>query len=67
MKLKVIENGPIILDTESDISVISGDSTKVEKGPLYLCRCGKSANKPFCDGSHRKARFEGSASELVIE
>ncbi len=24
--------------------------------PLYICACGLSKNKPFCDGSHRKPR-----------
>lgn len=67
MKLKVVENGPIILDVESDISVTAGGSTEVQKGPLFLCRCGMSANKPFCDSSHRKAKFEGAAAELAID
>lgn len=66
MKLKIIENGPIIVDTESEVSVQSGGETQNQSGPLYLCRCGKSANKPFCDSSHRKAKFEGGAAELVV-
>jgi CDGSH-type Zn-finger protein len=31
----------------------------VTEQPLELCRCGHSENKPFCDKSHRRVRFDG--------
>lgn len=30
---------------------------KLEKGSYYWCACGKSANQPFCDGSHKGSEF----------
>ena len=36
---------------------------QVEKLPIFICMCGLSKNKPYCDGSHKKTRDE-DASEL---
>jgi CDGSH-type Zn-finger protein len=48
---KVIKNGPLEVDGNFEITGTDGKKVKMN-GPIYLCRCGKSGNKPFCDGSH---------------
>lgn len=64
MKLKIVENGPIVVDA-SAIALSGGAGEGSKNGPLYLCRCGQSANKPYCDGTHRKVGFEGKGGELT--
>lgn len=50
-------NGPLLLRGNFKITAASGrvawSGTKAA-----LCRCGKSQNKPFCDGAHKAAGFE---------
>jgi CDGSH-type Zn-finger protein len=44
------------------IPVVSEDGTPYEvRNRQTLCRCGRSANKPFCDGTHTPARFTDDA------
>ena len=64
MKIKIVENGPIVLDSSEAFAINTGAVNESKAGPLYLCRCGQSANKPFCDGTHRKVKFEGKGGEL---
>ena len=33
---------------------------------IGLCRCGQSANKPFCDGSHARTGFESSVEARTL-
>lgn len=57
IKIKAIENGP--LQVSGDINLIGIDGNKIEtNGDVFLCRCGQSNNKPFCDGSHKKKGFK---------
>ncbi|HRC77611.1 MAG TPA: CDGSH iron-sulfur domain-containing protein, partial [Kouleothrix sp.] len=52
------ENGPIEVLGAFSICDASGETCK-DGGRAYLCRCGASANKPFCDGTHSKIGFRG--------
>ena len=58
VKVTVIPNGPLMV--EGTISVTKTDGTTDVKEPkTFLCRCGHSSNKPFCDGMHKKNNFAG--------
>jgi uncharacterized Fe-S cluster protein YjdI len=51
-------NGPLLLS--GDFEIRAPDGTVLFAGQkAALCRCGHSANKPFCDGSHKGAGFQG--------
>ena len=57
LKVTVLHNGPLMLEDNCLIEKQTGELIK-EGEKLFLCRCGESSNKPFCDGSHKKANFE---------
>jgi len=51
------------IKAENCTSLTSPDgSTETPEGPLFLCRCGKSAKKPYCDGSHKNAGFSSETT-----
>ena len=53
---KVIEGGPLKVSGQFKISGPDG-AIILREGPVYLCRCGHSSDKPFCDGSHKRNAF----------
>jgi len=57
------ENGPLVVPTNVKIVDHLGKEFPLPQGKdvIALCRCGHSANKPFCDGKHREVGFQGSA------
>jgi CDGSH-type Zn-finger protein/uncharacterized Fe-S cluster protein YjdI len=59
--LRVRENGPYAIHAAVDLAG-HGPSLRTT-----LCRCGKSANKPFCDNSHREASFSATGEPATIE
>lgn len=52
--IRVWEDGPLAVHAELDVA---GDRSSLR---ATLCRCGKSFNKPYCDGMHRKASFRAT-------
>jgi len=54
----LVVRGPFVLLDEDGREIDAGRRT------IALCRCGRSQLRPFCDGSHRRARYraEGGVS-----
>jgi CDGSH-type Zn-finger protein/uncharacterized Fe-S cluster protein YjdI len=58
LAVTAIKNGPLQLD--GNLEIVSGTGHTLDRvTQTFLCRCGHSSNKPYCDGSHRKAGFTG--------
>jgi CDGSH-type Zn-finger protein/uncharacterized Fe-S cluster protein YjdI len=57
VSVNAIVNGP--LEISGNLELCSGTGRTVTRTQkTYLCRCGASANKPFCDGTHKKTGFQ---------
>ena len=58
--IKVLRNGPFRLEGEN-IQLVDPEGNAYGLGGrtvVSLCRCGMSANRPFCDGSHNHHGFQ---------
>ena len=51
--VEVLDNGPLMVYGPLSVKHSDGKEEQKERNTAF-CRCGKSDNKPFCDGSHRK-------------
>lgn len=71
--IEVIKDGPYLVHGDPPLSEqwivtnAGGDSLEYREGKKFppqpqcaLCRCGQSASKPFCDGTHAKVKFDGT-------
>ncbi|HZP89227.1 MAG TPA: CDGSH iron-sulfur domain-containing protein [Burkholderiales bacterium] len=56
LAIRTRTDGPLKLDGPCE--VVSPNGTVLLRGnETALCRCGRSARKPFCDGTHRRIGF----------
>lgn len=78
-KITIVKNGPCLVsgDIPLTVEIITnskeGYSWDWKKGKPFktesryaLCRCGASSNKPFCDGSHTRIKFDGKETASKI-
>jgi len=57
-KITVNSNGPLKVEGDFEIVDPQGQTFGLAgRTAVSLCRCGQSANKPFCDGSHKTTGF----------
>jgi CDGSH-type Zn-finger protein len=61
VKIMPTDDGPYVI--EGPATVVDADGNEydlTEQTPIFLCRCGGSRTKPFCDGAHETLNFEAA-------
>jgi CDGSH-type Zn-finger protein len=55
-------DGPLLV--RGDFRLVDQDGVEIDPGrrTIALCRCGRSAIKPFCDGTHKRAGFTAGSA-----
>jgi CDGSH-type Zn-finger protein len=60
-KVIISNNGSIRIEGDFTIQDADGNTFGLGgRSAIGLCRCGQSANKPFCDGAHKRVGFEST-------
>jgi CDGSH-type Zn-finger protein len=79
MKITVSRNGPYLVEgaiplaLQTIVADSEGGSREWRQGRSFevkreykLCRCGQSSNKPFCDSTHLKVKFDGTETASMV-
>ncbi|MBU6429137.1 MAG: CDGSH iron-sulfur domain-containing protein [Cyanobacteria bacterium REEB65] len=55
-------NGPYEVTFAGPFQVVTdgGKALPVKGNKIWLCRCGQSKAKPFCDGTHKRVDFQSN-------
>jgi len=63
IRITPLNNGPLRVEGDFQICDPSGAAYGLAgRTAISLCRCGQSANKPFCDGSHKNSGFSDACT-----
>lgn len=53
VEITISERGSYKVEGRAEVFDHEGNRIETREGiPFFLCRCGQSSNKPFCDGTH---------------
>ena len=64
VKITISENGSYKIEGEPELLDHEGNRLETREGkPFFLCRCGASQNKPFCDGAHKRIDWDHALAE----
>ena len=68
VKITVRPNGPYRVEGPVKLVDAEGREWDLTGKPAFsLCRCGQSAKRPFCDGTHAQCGFQGADSPPVVQ
>jgi CDGSH-type Zn-finger protein len=61
------KNGPLRISGDFAIQDAQGNAFDLSgRQSISLCRCGASANKPFCDGAHNRSGFQSEVQAVKL-
>jgi len=64
IKITISENGSYRVDGPLRLLDHEGNPVETREGkPCFLCRCGQSTNKPFCDGTHNRIEWDPTLAD----
>jgi CDGSH-type Zn-finger protein len=58
------EDGPLLVRGAVELRSQAGQVIEAGRNTIALCRCGHSAIKPFCDGTHKVAKFRAASGPI---
>jgi CDGSH-type Zn-finger protein len=60
-------NGPYLIRGPFALTDQDGNQIEVNRPVVALCRCGRSQNRPFCDGTHKAIGFQAESGVSVAD
>lgn len=69
IRITAQKDGPYQVESSGEeIELTDAQGTRYDIGgkkKVYLCRCGASVRKPFCDGTHSKIGFQAAEAAVA--